>query len=211
MGLMNHVAGSKCLLEIDGILKQLDIPYFLMQGTALGAYRDKGFTATEKDIDLGILYEHLLPKFNSLMGIMMIRGFDVEAFTMPFTRPKTLVVFKEYGGYVVHADLVGMVPWDGLRFTSAPVRDYIEEPYCIVHRADIVENYRKSIVLWGREFWLPAEIEYYLFCEYGPKWMEPRDDHLSRTRVYNFIQREGIRDDYLEKFVEPRPEPRGAK
>lgn len=210
MGLMNHVAGSRCLLEIDGILQQLGIPYFLMQGTALGAYRDKGFTATEKDIDLGILYEDLLPKFNSLMAILMIRGFDVEAFTMPFTRPKTLVAFKEYSGHVVHADLVGMIPWNGLRFTSAPVRDYIEEPYCIVHKAEVVEHYHKSIELWGRRFNLPLHTDYYLFCEYGPNWKEPRDDHLSRTRVYNFIQREGIPSDYLERFAKPQSESRGA-
>lgn len=207
MSLMNHVAGSKCLLELDCILRELDIPYFLLQGTALGAYRDEGFVANEKDIDLGILYENLLPKFNSLMGILMIRGFDVEAFTMPFTRPKTLVAFKEYVDpgtghrHVVHADLVGMVRWKNLRFTSCPVRDYIEEPYCIVHKAEQVESYEQSVELWGRRFNLPQDIEHYLFCEYGPRWKEPRDDHLSRTRIYNFIEREGIPHDYLERYA----------
>ena len=201
MGLMNHVAGSRCLLELDEILGHLGIPYFLLQGTALGAYRDKGFVANEKDIDLGILYEDFLPCVNLLMKTLMSEGFDIEAFTMPFTRVKTLVVFKEYNGHVVHADLVGMVKWKDLRFTSAPVRDYIEEPYCIVHKAEQLEKYEESIVLWGRRFKLPYDVQYYLFCEYGPRWMEPRDDHLSRTRVYNFIKREGIPHDYLERFA----------
>lgn len=206
MSLMNHVAGSKCLLELDSVFKQYSVPYFLLQGTALGVYRDKGFTPTEKDIDLGILYEDFLPKIPALMAALMLRGFDIEVFTMPFTRPKTLVVFKEYADidgkkYVVHADLVGMVRWRNFRFTSAPVRDYIEEPYCIVHKAEQLEKYEQSIVLWGKRFLLPYDIQHYLFCEYGPKWMEPRDDHLSRTRVYNFIEREGIPHDYLERYV----------
>jgi len=205
MRFMNHVAGRDCLLEMDGILRSLHLPYFLMQGTALGAHRDGGFVPTERDIDLGVLQEHLQPKVRTLMGVLMDRGFDVEAFTMPFTRPRTVVLFKQYAEGVAKVDLVGMIPWttrsgERLRFTQGPVRAYVEEPYALVHRAETVENYQNSQILWGRRFPLPADIETYLLWEYGPKWQIPKDDHVSRTRVYNFVERERIPRNYLEQW-----------
>ena len=54
--------GRRLLLETADILDELGIRFFLIQGTALGAYRDHGFTPTEADIDFGVLVEHLYPK-----------------------------------------------------------------------------------------------------------------------------------------------------
>jgi hypothetical protein len=196
---MDHDAGRQCLLEMDDVLKMVGVPYFLMQGTALGAYRDKGFVPTERDIDIGVLYENLRPNAVRILVYLMSRGFDVEAFTMPFDRPKTLVAFKAYQGNVAKVDIVGMVKWQGVRFTSTPVRPYIAEPYALVHKAEAVENYRK-VPLFGREFNIPLCIEQYLEAEYGPDWKTPADDHVSRTRFYNFLESEGIPRDYLARF-----------
>lgn len=200
MARMNHVAGSHCLVELDDVLRELAVPYFLMQGTALGAYRDQGFTPTEQDIDLGFLYEHLAGKIPALAAALLSRGFDVEQFVMPFTRVRTLVVFKEYAGHVVHADLVGMIPWRGWRFTCPPLRDWAEKPYALVHERAALESYQPTVELWGRVFNLPADIDRYLLTEYGADWRTPREDSVSRTRVYNFVDLEGIPKDYLERW-----------
>jgi len=56
---MNKENGKKLLLEFANWLDEFEIPFFLIQGTALGAYRDKEFTPTEQDIDLGYLVEDL--------------------------------------------------------------------------------------------------------------------------------------------------------
>lgn len=200
MSLMNHEAGRDCLLELDDLLCGLGVPHFLLQGTALGAWRDKGFVPHERDIDIGVLQEHLQPKVPALLGRLQAQGFDVEVFQMPFTRPRTVVAFKQYPTGIAKADIVGLARWRDWRFTQTACRAYVEEPYAIVHRADLLEGCRETATLWGRRFLVPRDIEYYLMCEYGPRWREPRDDHVSRTRVYNFIEREGIPRDYLERW-----------
>lgn len=200
MSLMNHEAGRDCLLEMDDLLKRLGIPYFLMQGTALGAWRDGGFVPTERDIDLGVLQEFLQPKVPLLLSELTRRGFDVEVFQMPFTRPRTVVAFKRYRTGVAKVDVVGMARWKDWRFTCTPIRAYVDEPYALVTRADLVESYRDSQVLWGRKFRIPHAIETYLLWEYGPNWCVPKDDHVSRTRVYNFVEREEIPRDFLEQW-----------
>lgn len=200
MPYLNHEAGRDCLLELDDVLQGVGCPYFLMQGTALGAYRDGGFTPTEKDIDLGILYEHLAPRVPQLVTGLCSRGFDIELISMPFTRVRTLVAFKAYRGHVVKADIVGVVKWKGLRFNHTLLRDWTERPYALVHAATLVEKWRKTAVLWGREFNIPEDIETYLACEYGVGWRVPADDHISRTRMYNFVEIEGIPLNWLEGF-----------
>lgn len=194
---MNAKAGQACLFELADVLEAMGIPYFLMQGTALGAYRDKGFVPTEKDIDLGILQEHLQPAATELLSRLMRLSFDVECFITPFTRPRLVVAFKPYDGHVAKADLVGLVRYKDKRFVATPQRSHIPQPYAIVHPADRLEHYR-PISLFGREFLIPQDIEGYLLAEYGPGWTTPSEDHVSRTRVYNFVQDEGIPTTYLE-------------
>lgn len=200
MSLMNHEAGRDCLLELNEVLRSLELPYFLMQGTALGAYRDRGFTPTERDIDLGFLYERFAPTRPALVDRLLHCGYDVEQFVMPFNRVRTLVVFKKFGSHIIKADLVAMIRWGKERFTCPPLRDYLERPYALVHRARVVENYSQTEELWGQHFTIPHMIEDYLTAEYGLDWKTPRDDHVSRTRMYNYVELEGIPRDYLEQW-----------
>lgn len=203
MAYMNHEAGKACLFEITELLEGHSIPYFLMQGTALGAYRDKGFVPTEKDIDIGVLQEHFhFLDVHDLLSDMTDQGFDIECFTMPFTLPRTVAGFKRYdingAKHMAKVDIVAFTKWKDTRFASAPIRNDIE-PYCIVHDANILEEYRK-ITLFGKEFNIPKDIETYLMREYGVGWKIPKEDHISRTRIYNYIQIEGIPHDYLESI-----------
>lgn len=191
--LMNHAAGETCLHEMADILDTLTIPFFLMQGTALGAYRDKGFVPSERDIDLGILQENLSPKSLLLLNTLVRHGFDTETFSEPFQTIRTIVAYK----YNVKVDLVGMTRWKDLRFTATPVRPWVTDHYALVHDADILET-QEGIVLFGRQFCVPSPIETYLEREYGPGWRTPADDHVSRTRVQDFLTKENIPRDYLD-------------
>lgn len=191
MGWTNE-AGKKCFLEVTSILDRLQVPSFLIQGTALGAYRDGGFVPNEKDIDIGILQEHLAPVARKLVNELMLAQFQVETFCLPFAQCRTIVAWK----YGVHADLVGFIKWKEKRFTCSPVHPTVTKPYALVHESGLLENY-KQCSLFGVDCNVPSPIETYLLREYGKKWQVPKDDHVSRTRVYNFIDQEGIPDDYL--------------
>ena len=49
--------GKKALLEIKKVFKDLNIEWFLVYGTLLGAYREKDFISHDIDIDIGVFFE----------------------------------------------------------------------------------------------------------------------------------------------------------
>jgi hypothetical protein len=180
---MDHDKGRVFLLEVSEILDNLGIPYFLLQGTALGAYRDRGFTPTERDIDLGILIEHF--KAGEICKALIEANYAVETRDRhsPFSFAHTIVVYKDG----IKADLVGLHLWNGFRFTNTPDNPTeILEPYCIVHTHSLLEKYQ-PVTVFGKHFWVPSPIEDYLRLEYGPDWRTPKEDHESRTRIYGFL------------------------
>lgn len=181
---MNRENAKKLLFDVADQLDKHRLPFFLIQGTALGAFRDNDFTPTEKDIDLGVLQEYLTPTAFSLIGSNLnLMGYDVECVAMPFFFPRTMVVI----GHDCKMDIVGYSQWEDKRFACSPVRDWLKKPYAIVHDRATLENY-EVVNLFGRTFHVPAPIETYLELEYGPDWRIPKDDNVSRTRVYNFLE-----------------------
>lgn len=195
MSYMDHDKGKALLLAITDVLDRLKVPYFLMQGTALGAYRDGGFTPTERDIDLGILQEHLGDVTALAIETHLHQlGCDTECLLAPFSRPRMIVAWSDGA----KADLVSWTRWRDRRFIATPIRPWITEHYCIVHEAALLENY-EEVELFGRRFRVPSPVETYLEREYGPTWHIPADDHISRTRVYDFLKTEGVPLDLLER------------
>jgi hypothetical protein len=85
----------------------------------------------------------------------------------------------------------------------SPVLKWLKKPYSIVHDRAMVENY-DQVTLFGRTFNVPHPIEDYLRLEYGDDWRTPREDHISRTRIYHYVRDEGIPDDYLEHLPDSR-------
>ena len=190
---MDRAKGRECLLGAAEMLEALDIPFFLMQGTALGAYRDHGFTPTEQDIDLGCLQEHFSPKAERLLVLFSELGCRLEAYASPFSRVRTIVIWWDG----VKIDLVSWLRWKDKRFACTPVHPSVVDPYAIVHEREMLETY-EVVDVFGRSFMVPSPIEDYLRLEYGDEWRTPREDHVSRTRVYGFIEKEGIPCDLLD-------------
>lgn len=188
--LMDKKIGQEVLLELADILDGMNIPFFLIQGTALGAYRNKGFVPTELDIDFGFLAEDFVERIPGLRDKLEKQyWYTVAVMDDPFKFPRTLVAAKKG----VKADLVGYFRWKGWRFTHS--RTVIGRPYAIGHSASLLETY-EELILFGRKFKVPSPIIEYLRREYD-KWREPREDHYSRTRVYGFIENEEIPDEFF--------------
>jgi phosphorylcholine metabolism protein LicD len=186
--LMDHEKGKNLLLLTAEVLNSLRIPFFLIQGTALGAYRDKGFTPTERDIDIGFLQEDMSGYVvRSLISILINKDLDIEVFVKPFSYVRTLVVWGEGA----KLDLVGFSKHKNQRYTASPIRPWTEEnPYAIVHDSDIIE-FHDDVEMFGRTWKVPSPIETYLQREYGD-WKTAREDHVSQTRIYNYLKTENI-------------------
>lgn len=189
---MDKVMGREIMLEIADRLDSLNLPYFLMQGTALGAYRDKGFTPTEADIDLGFLQERFTSVAPQIAAIFVRFGYEIETWSLPFTKCRTIVL-KKNG---IKTDLVSFIRWKDKRFTTSPRHSRQKNPYALVHDHKIIETY-ELVELFGRHWNIPFPIETYLEREYGKEWQIPVRDHESRTRVYGFEEAERIPRDFL--------------
>jgi len=193
--MMDKEQGKKLLLEFTEILDYWSIPFFLIQGTALGAYRDNGFTPTEKDIDIGILIENF---YHSLFRKLIERGYEIQIFNRPFTKPRLLTA-KKFGCRV---DVACYMKWKDKRFASRTCDERNLPEISIVHDASILEKYRK-VSIFGRSFNIPNNIEQYLALTYGRDWKTPNNKHAlmeSSVCIKNFIKDNNIPLDLLEKL-----------
>lgn len=191
--MFNRTHGRELLLTLGDTLDKLRIPFFLIQGTALGAVRDGDFVPTEKDIDIGVLIEHLAPNVGDIARELLRSNIEVMTWNRhrPFNFCHTIVA-KVDGA---KADIVGFLPWEGNRFVTTPDDPVaVPEPYCIVHPAELLETYEK-VELFGRKWNIPRPIEQYLWREYGPDWKTPKEDHISRTRIYHYLKKARVNVD----------------
>lgn len=206
----NRENAKRVLIELYDLMDNLDLDPFLLQGTALGAYRDGDFVPTEKDIDIGFFIEHLygveFPTSTLLMEfitLLELHGFELQTVREPFSFVRTLVVRK----HQIKTDIVGMMPFkdttgDIYRFCTRPKDERDLEPYSIVHlQADLAGSPfggMEMVEMFGREMRVPLRIETYLRKEYGDDWRTPTEDHVSRTRHYNFVRDQKIPTVYKE-------------
>lgn len=197
--LMDKEIGREVLLEVAGVLDEMGVPFFLMQGTALGAYRDGGFVPLERDIDFGVLIEHFGPAAGELADRLESIEYGIRKIVEPFTVARTIVAAKSG----VKVDIVGFMLWkDDTRFTATPLDEFSvgPRPWAILHRREFLENY-ETVEMFGHPFNVPSPIEDYLESEYGPDWRTPKDDHISRGRVYHFIRDNNLPADFVERQI----------
>lgn len=184
--------GKVLLLETKPILDQVLGPdnWFLMLGTALGAYRDKGFVPTEEDIDVGVILKDRNVSLESLLTRFVQSNFcKVEIVIAPFSICRILYVHK----YQIKMDIVGWLAFNEELFAATPVEpEHVLKPYCLVHSRKVLSPPYRKIELFGEEFNVPQDIEKYLELEYGTDWRTPKEDHISRTRIYSYLSKNGI-------------------
>jgi len=196
---MDKENGKKLLLEFSGWLDHFEIPFFLIQGTALGAYRDKGFTPTEKDIDLGYLWEDC--RYDTYLDFcfhLLEQGYEIQTFNLPFTRPRMMTVRK----YGCRIDFTGYIKWKDKRFASRTFDERNLPELTMVHEAKMFEILR-DITLFGSKFWVPFDVEQYLKLIYGENCLTVyNENHAlmeSTVCVPDFMKNEKIPLDLLEK------------
>lgn len=125
------------LEDIDGICKQLDIPYFLDSGTALGAIRHGGFIPWDDDVDLGMLregYERFLQDAPALLeekGCILVspRTDDVVAgqFAKVMKMGTTFRTRETEDAGFRQGVFVDIFPYDQLSADPATAREQIKK------------------------------------------------------------------------------------
>lgn len=186
---MNFEDGAKLVKDLHEVLKPF--PCFLSQGSALGAYRDGGFTPTELDVDISFLGEDMVQYGGRIACRLVEAGFEVHTVNKPFNAIRIIKAFK----YGIKADLAAYLLWKDVRFCNSNLTEY-----SLVHPRKLLEEYME-IQWFGTRWNIPKDIEVYLKREYGD-WQTPRHDHVSKSRVPKFRKTEGIPNGLLDKIAE---------
>lgn len=168
---MKKSLASKVLFEVDDILKNLNIEYFLSCGTALGFKREGDFIDWDDEIDLDIKSEHFIPNFNIINNKFLEYGFIVR----PLFRGKTSKnrIFKE--GIKV---AIGAIYNDNNGFRCDLSQKFPSKFY---HKPE-------KIKYKNRLFPVPSPIEEYLTFYYGD-WKTPIksydiNDYLNKNKEW---------------------------
>lgn len=188
---MNESDGRLCLFEAANVLEDARVPFFLAYGTALGAYRDKGFTPTEIDIDLGVLSENLVPRAGRLINDFSNTGWEVWGVVRPLNRCWALKLWKRGVG----VDLIGFSSYREQRFNPTACGDW-----CYVYPARMIEH-QSSLEMFGRSFCAPSDMPSYLEYEYGEGWRTPAPDFSHRSRIDGYVT--GIPINLLDEYGPP--------
>ena len=151
------------LEEAKEILDSLGVPFFLRQGTCLGAVRDQAFIPWDDDIDLGSVIG-----LNGLTEDMLDSVFD--AF-----RDRGYFVNVERNDRWIAAGMMKSSSRVDLTFFHV-IDDHIFHFPFIWIPARLFANL-KEIEFIGGKYPVPNPPEEYLRIKYGPNWITPKEDY----------------------------------
>ncbi len=143
------------LIEITNILENLNIKYYLTDGTLLGAVREKDFIPWDWDVEITVLSESIFPKTAELIESAKQNGFKISSVDQSITNFK-LNLLKNKNKYSLN----------GL-FLEGEYR--IRNAYIYPKRFFTIEN---KINFRGKEYPTVSNIEEYLIYQYGD-WKTP--------------------------------------
>ena len=190
------VATAEALLtEAKQIMDQLGVPFFLRQGTCLGAIRDGAIIPWDDDVDLGSLFgthgvtEEMIQTVGSAFED---RGFftkidrDDDQTTVAMMKSSTRI---DWACYWVVDDSI--IHYPGVRI---PARLFVQ---------------LKEIDFIGAKFLVPNPPDEYLRFKYGPDWATPKKadfqkDVLAMIPAVSLFGAGGRLDQFLKRHLRRR-------
>ena len=154
---------KQMLKEAKEILDPLGIPFWLRQGTCLGAVRDQAFIPWDDDVDLGSVIG-----LNGLTEDMLDPVFD--AF-----RDRDYFVNVESNDRWIAAGMMKSSLRVDLTFFHIIDDSIFHFPFIWIP-ARLFANL-KEIEFMGGKYLVPNPPEEYLTTKYGPNWITPKQDY----------------------------------
>ena len=151
---------EKVLLEIWGLLREINVTFFLRHGTCLGAVRDGELIPWDDDIDIGsIIGMHNLDESTIYKAVQKFESADFEVKVLE----TDFHIGVELSKYSIPID------WTCYRVHEESILQYpgVKIP---VHLYESLG----SVPLLGKTFFVPNPPEEYLTLKYGPNWRVPK-------------------------------------
>jgi hypothetical protein len=154
---------KRMLKEAKVILDQVEVPFFLRQGTCLGAVRDHAFIPWDDDIDLG-----------SVIGLNGVTEEMIDPVVNRF-RDQGYFVDVDSNDHGVAIEMIKSSLRIDLTFFRI-IDDSIFHFPLIWMPARLFANL-KEIEFMGDRYLVPNPPEEYLRTKYGPNWITPKQDY----------------------------------
>lgn len=160
---MDKSIALRNLVSIKDILTELDLRYFLTDGTLLGLIRDSNFIDFDEDTDIGVFFEDFTDeKLNRFTKAMADKGF-VDLIEFGDYVNNFQMSFKRNG---VKTDIFFYRPFEDKMifhaFRGSEVITYF-------YRKELVEDLMQ-IGFIGNSFHIPANYQEFLIAKYGQNW-----------------------------------------
>ncbi|MDR2084272.1 MAG: LicD family protein [Bacteroidales bacterium] len=190
--------GLEALIQADKALKSADSFCFFAFGTLLGAYRDKNFISSDKDLDLGILAENYPSNLTDLLkdyGFKHLRQFHFKnsneiIIDVYMYKGVQIDFFKYYNEgddlYCYFGSAHEELPYEQANATNG-----FPAGVCFSENKGF-----SKINFLGYDFYAPENIEQWLISVYGKSFMIPKKNWL----FYDHISEENLR----VKFINDR-------
>ncbi len=160
---LNTELAKQMLKEAKEIMDPLGVPFFLRQGTCLGAVRDQAFIPWDDDIDLGC--------------VIGLNGLTEEMID------PVLAAFRDRG-YFVNVEsndrwiAAGMMKsWVRIDLTFFRIIDDSIFHFPMIWMPARLFASLKEIEFIGGNYLVPNPPEEYLRTKYGPDWIIPKEDY----------------------------------
>lgn len=180
---------KKEFLKICFLLDKLEIKYFLIAGTFLGAVRDKGFISWDWDVELGVFSEEVINKMDKLIPKIENLGFKINKYSSNLSNLKI--------------DFFGELPYETTSYTLQGWTHNQNKKIFWRNKFKVPEKFfmnLKYIKLFGKDHLSPYPIEEYLTLNYG-NWKIPlisSDKTLYTNRKFTGIS---LLEIIFKKFI----------
>jgi len=171
---MNEVNAKKLLFAVADVLEDIGVEFFLNAGTLLGAIRERKFIETDRNVDLAMLQENLIPIAKELESRLIKKGITVQIIDHRHNKPWNGSVYAiKFRGYGEHGELPAFMKIKGKRAIPSHLGDH-----WFVFTARFFEEL-DEIEFYGRTFKIPKDVNGFLTESYG--------DWRTSTKLSNII------------------------
>ena len=167
--------------EIRRVCKILNVQYFLIGGTFLGAVRHKGFIPWDDDMDVGMMredYERFMREAPKLLSDdFYLQNWDTDP-EYPFSFGKlrlngTIVVEKMNAGTASHKGVfLDIFPYDNVPENVEQQRRQARRIFVLKKMMWIKKGYGKQLQNDGFKMWLKYNGARFLTCFVSYKWIK---------------------------------------
>ena len=154
------IARKKNFLKIVNILDKNNIFFFLQGGVLLGARREKNFIKWDWDIEISLISDELINKFDLIKKNIEINGFKILNCNKTHYTPKISFIRKKDKS--TYYSLIG---WRYNFLNKSYTRRKLKIPEKFLKRFS-------KIKFLNRKFNCPSPIDEYLTHQYG-EWKKP--------------------------------------